>query len=61
LAVPRSIARSLENNENKDRRLNATPYSDTQDCGLPIADCGFCDCRLRIEIADCGLRLPIAD
>ena len=31
------------------------------DCGLRIGDCGFRDCRLRIEIADCGLRLPIAD
>jgi hypothetical protein len=28
---------------------------------MMIGDCGFSDRRLRIEIADCGLRLPILD
>ncbi len=29
------------------------------DCGLRIDDCGFSDCRLEIEIVDCGLRFAI--
>src|SRR5687767_15961084 len=45
LAVPRSIARSLENNENRERRLNdyslTTNWVNRGDCGLRTAECGF--------------------
>src|SRR6185369_12925666 len=49
-AVPRSIARSLEKREKRERRLN--DYSLIADCGMAIADFLIVDWRLRLLIDD---------